>query len=131
MAGQISLLSEFLQFLIFAALGAFLSFIYDIFRAFRRLIKHKNWAINLQDIIYWLFCPVYIFYIVLRLNYGELRWYIILAIFLGSILYFSTISSFLMKILIRFMSILFYPFKIILNFFRYIKKKVQNAKKTN
>lgn len=130
MASQISILIEFFDFLTFLTLGAFLAFIYDIFRSARFIFKHPNWLVGLEDILYWIFCTIFVFYIILRINYGNIRWYIIIAIFSGSLIYFYSISKFIKNLIIKFIKILLYPFKVIFNFLKYIKRG-KNGKKNN
>jgi spore cortex biosynthesis protein YabQ len=63
--------------------GMLLFFIYDIQRAFRKAIHHKNVWVAAEDFIYWLFAALFLFYLFYRFNEGVLRSYVILGSGLG------------------------------------------------
>lgn len=65
--------------------GSILFWVYQILSWFRKLIRHKLWVINLEDLLFWLGVSVYLFCQIYRTTYGEIRWYFILGVVLGSI----------------------------------------------
>ncbi len=85
-------------FISFVLLGAWLGFVYDILRCFRRLINHNNIFIGIEDIVYWLFCVIKIESAIQIYNNGELRIYIMIAGILGFFIYHYTISCVFIKL---------------------------------
>ena len=108
--------------------GVFIVFIYDILRICRRIIKHGNIAIALEDLTYWLGIGFLVFIVMYRENNGEIRGYAIIGIGLGMIVYSGSFSkllveysskiiNFILKITRRFIYIILTPI-------RFIAKKI-------
>lgn len=74
-------------------LGAAMGFLYDLIRCFRRLISHNNFFIALSDLIFWLFSACVTIACINKYNSGSLRWYVILGMLLGFIVYHFTVSA--------------------------------------
>ncbi|MCL2500006.1 MAG: spore cortex biosynthesis protein YabQ [Defluviitaleaceae bacterium] len=70
------------------AVGVF----YDFFRVLRRTAPHGKWAVQLEDLFFWLAVTVLVFYYMLHRNYGEIRFFALLGMGLGVTLYFVTVS---------------------------------------
>ena len=102
--------------------GAILFVLYDLLRIIRRVIKHSEVIVAIQDILYWVISSVLIFRMMYQLNYGIIRGFSVLGITIGMILYkyilsewvvngisflLNTIISWLKKIIVFIMS----PFK--------------------
>ena len=77
-------------FLIFILTGIIIGVIFDIFRAFRRSFKLKDFYTYVQDVLFWLLVGFIIMYVTFKFNYGELRIYMLFGSFLRS--YFIFIS---------------------------------------
>lgn len=103
-------------------LGVFVAVVYDLVRIFRRVVKHNRFFLSLEDILYWIFCALEVFYLLYKESSGVLRWFAILGIALGMFLYLISISRlvvhFLSKAINRCLlivgkviGILFFPFK--------------------
>lgn len=73
--------------------GAFITFIYDLLRVFRRIIAHGNVWIGIEDFLFWIWTSFWIFSVLYRTNDGSLRIYTILAMVLGMIIYHKTVSE--------------------------------------
>ena len=73
--------------------GAFITFIYDLLRIFRRVISHGNVWIGMEDFLFWIWTSFWIFSVLYRTNDGSLRIYTILAMVLGMIIYHKTLSE--------------------------------------
>ena len=128
-------------FLFTVGIGAFLGLICDIFRIFRKIFKHTNLITNIEDAIYWLFVTFVMFYLMLNKNYAEIRFFTIIGTFTGMILYFATISRFIIitgvfviklviKIILVPLRLIFYILKIpVLLTFKIIKKLLFPVKK--
>lgn len=123
-------------FLFVILAGASIGAVYDTLRIFRKMIPHSMILIQLEDAFYWLGTAFFLFFMLLQQNYGEIRFFIILGVFLGMMCYFFTLSplinkisdkivAILHKILLTFFTILLTPFRLI---YLLLRKPV---KKTN
>jgi spore cortex biosynthesis protein YabQ len=83
------------------SIGFFIGFVYDLFRILRKTIKHPNIIIQIEDIIYWIFVSLIMFYILLSRNYGEVRAFSIIGAFLGMLIYFLTLSQLFLPITVK------------------------------
>jgi len=83
--------------------GALCTLIFDIFRAIRRFKKTSGGIIVFQDLVFWAIELVVVYMVAFRLNYAGVRGYLVIALVIGSVLYFVTLSehviSFLCKIM--------------------------------
>lgn len=84
------------------ATGVFLLLIYDGLRILRRTIPHRRSVVNLEDFVYWLSVAFFVFSLLYRKNDGEIRWFAVLGIFAGMLLYSYTVSA----LIVRFFSFL-------------------------
>lgn len=90
-------ISENLFLLYSFSMGIFITFIYDILRIWRRVCVHNNLFISLEDILFWIFCAISVFYMMHTQSNGTLRWFAILGALTGMFLYKKTISHFFVK----------------------------------
>lgn len=82
------LIAEQLQFILLMAVsGMGLMLVYDAFRLFRWLIPHASLFIAIEDLLYWTAMSVPVFYLFLLYHDGVIRWYGVVSIFTGIILY--------------------------------------------
>lgn len=110
-----------LQFLLHSfVLGVFIMIAYDVLRIFRRLCKHSFAAMAIEDLLYWLMCAVCIFLMLYQENSGSIRWFAVVGVSVGMLLYNGTISMhltdkiadillFLWNHLKRILKVLFHP----------------------
>lgn len=87
------------QFLSAMFAGMVLSCIYDVFRIFRNVIKHKSVWINVEDFFYWNFVGIFLYVLIFYSNDGILRWFIIASAILGAFVYNIGIGRFIVKYL--------------------------------
>ncbi len=73
-------------------LGMGLALLYDMIRIARRLFKHWNWLVDLEDLLYWIFTGWAVFQTLFQFNRGALRGYAFLGLFAGVLLYSLTFS---------------------------------------
>ena len=85
------------HFFIFAIAGTIISISFDIFRIFRRSFKTPDFVTILEDIIFWILTGLFLIYIILRFNDGEIRGYIFAGILFGVIIYLLTFSRYFIK----------------------------------
>lgn len=112
-------------------LGMRLAFFYDIVRIVRLFIRHKDWIIDIEDLVFWLFTAWQVFETLFRYNRGALRAYAFLGMFLGVLVYMLTISRLLLKlaqmIVPYWKKILYFCSKPLGSFRRYIRKMLKNV----
>ncbi|OOB80464.1 MAG: hypothetical protein BEN19_04755 [Epulopiscium sp. Nuni2H_MBin003] len=78
--------------------GILMGAIYDLIRISRRIIKHFDIIVHIEDILYWVACSFISFGILYMHNYANIRLFALLGIILGAALYFLTFSVIFMKI---------------------------------
>lgn len=112
-------ISENIFLLYSLGMGVFITFVYDILRILRRVRAHSGFWVSLEDILFWFFCAIAVFYLMHRESNGTMRWFAILGALAGMLLYKKTVSAFfvkwvsfgLQKILIGFQKLLRFLFK--------------------
>lgn len=65
--------------------GIFLCAIYLLIVTIRQIVKHRMWAVNLEDASYWIFAFAYLFVQIYNTNNGAIRGYYILGIVGGAL----------------------------------------------
>ena len=93
----VTLAFQLKQLLVMMICGFVFAFLYDILRAFRRTVPHGLFYISVEDLFFWLFCSVGIFMAVLRLNYGQMRLFLVLGAIIGAAFYYWLISPVFLK----------------------------------
>lgn len=121
-------------------LGIGIVVLYDILRIFRNIIKHKNFLIGLEDILFWITSGLLIFRMLYKENDGILRWFSIGGIILGMLVYHVSISqllvryislglNMLIKYVLKFIGIVTKPFRYVFRKFFKAVKKTNDKKK--
>lgn len=125
----VSVTNQFQIFLLSLAAGALAGVFFDMFRAFRRLVRAGVVWVGVQDILYWLLCAASAFFFIYRTNYGQPRWYIFCGILLGALFYHLLLKDHMVRFLLwlcrilasilRFLArVLVFPFTILYRIFR-------------
>ncbi|MBU5313305.1 spore cortex biosynthesis protein YabQ [Tissierella carlieri] len=102
--------------------GLIAGFIYDIYRTIRYFSKPSKFITYLGDLLLWTVIASVSFYVLIKINWGELRGYIILGFILGIFIYYKIFSKFIYTICIKIggvikkttmgiISLILYPFK--------------------
>ena len=117
-------------FMIFFMVGVCVGAIYDIFRVIRKNFFTNDLITQFEDIIFLVLCGFIILYIIIKLNNGEIRFFIFIAIFLGILLYFLTFSKpyvIILNVIVKFCkNILIFALKPIKLLINLAKKKLKN-----
>ena len=66
--------------------GIFAVSVYLSLRVIRRLVRHALWAVNLEDVIYWISMALYLFVQICHTSDGVIRWCFVLGVVLGAFL---------------------------------------------
>ena len=90
--------------------GAATGVVFDLFRALRRCIKAGSGVIAAQDLMLWLAELMIVYYTSFKVNNAHIRGYEIIALIIGAVLYFVTVSDWLMKVMCRVIMLLIRAF---------------------
>ena len=71
---------------------------YDVLRWFRRIIRHHDFLVGVEDILYSVAVSIYLFHQLYVTTYGSIRWYFIAGILLG-MLFWKSVKILLKKML--------------------------------
>ncbi len=87
-------------------LGVSVTILYDLLRICRRVIKHKDALVSIEDFFYWVIVAISVFYLMHKENNGTLRWYAVLGAGVGMSLYKKLVSTFFVNISSKVLSII-------------------------
>lgn len=85
-------------FLCCLLLGVGMGLVYDGMRLARRILPHGVWAVQIEDGLYWAAVALGVFEVLLQENHGEVRFFLLVAIFGGMGLYGTLASPFVMAV---------------------------------
>lgn len=77
--------------------GMMLGVSYDALRILRRIIRHKNLIVYIEDYLFWVVWGVILFALIFNYNDGNVRGYVFGAVIIGGWLYTKSFSGFLVK----------------------------------
>ena len=101
-------------FIFFFIIGIVIGILFDIFRVLRKNIKTPDLITYMQDILFLITSGILLLYGVIKLNNGEIRFYLFVAVFFGILIYSLTISNICVIILTVFVrickKIILFPF---------------------
>lgn len=78
-------------------LGIFITFVYDLLRIFRRIVRHGSFLLSLEDLVFWIYCGTEVFLLMYRESNGTMRWFSILGAGTGIFAYKKLVSPLLVK----------------------------------
>ena len=115
-------LNQIKIFFIFILSGFFIGLLFDFFRILRKSFKTPDLITYIEDIIFWLITCILLAYTIYKYNNGELRAYVFIGVFIGTMLYILLISKHVINISVKIIKILkifilncfIYPIKIVL-----------------
>lgn len=118
-------------FLVFTINGIIIGLLFDIFRILRRSFKTSDIITYLQDILFWILTGLILLYSIFTFSNGEIRFYMLLGVFLGCLIYMLMFSKYfininvkvilvLKKVIGKILSIIIFPIKIIIKFIKKI-----------
>lgn len=68
-------------------MGIVITFVYDFILIGRQVVRHNPFAVSLEDLVFWLSCAVFVFYMLYEENNGVLRWFAVAGAAVGMLLY--------------------------------------------
>ncbi|HHT97688.1 MAG TPA: hypothetical protein GXZ90_07325 [Clostridiales bacterium] len=90
---SIKILYELHFFIISIISGVILLLVYDLLRILRRIIKHNDIIVVVEDLLFWIASSLWLFSIMYKENNGIIRAFSILGMLIGSIAYNYFISD--------------------------------------
>lgn len=75
------------------ASGALLGVFLDVYGVLSRRFSLRGWPISLFDLLFWIAAACFVFRVLLWSNWGEMRFYIMLAIIAGIVFYFRLLTK--------------------------------------
>ena len=112
-------------FMAFSIVGVTIGILFDIFRIIRKTIKTNDFFTYIEDVLFWILTVIIIIFSMYYFCDGELRFFMVIGIVLGTIIYLLTISRYVINISLFFINIIK---KIIINpihtIIRFFKKKI-------
>ena len=131
---EISVSNQAYVFLGMVLCGALCSLAFDIFRGIRRIRNPGTGVIVMQDLLLWFTEIVIVYMCAFKLNYAGIRAYELVALFIGSVIYFMTLSTYVIKLvgkiivfIIKTVNFILFPIKKLLGFI--LKPLFSSAKK--
>lgn len=103
--------------------GLIAGFIYDVYRSIRYISKPSKYASYIQDFLFWTVVVILFFYILIKINWGELRGFIVIGFFLGIIIYMKIFSRFLYPICVKILGLISKLISLIFSPFRLLKRQ--------
>lgn len=88
-------------FLLVTLLGVILGIVYDFYRVIRQIWRPRRWGTILGDALFWILSTIFAYGFLLYINWGEVRFYVFLALAGGLAVYFKTVSRPVGYILLR------------------------------
>ena len=81
------------------AMGSIFGASLDTYNRFLKRGKRKKWIVFINDVMFWLIQGLAIFYILFLVNYGEVRFYIFIALVCGFAAYQALLKNIYVKLL--------------------------------
>ena len=95
---DVTLASQVQGFVASLVVGALLGLYYDVFRLYRTMVKCEKTHIFFQDVFYFASSALLVFLLARAVNYGEVRFYILLGVAVGWCVYHFTVGLLTIRI---------------------------------
>ncbi len=113
-----SLSAQFLTMIAMIGMGMFFGATFDTYNRFLKRRKRSAWIVFINDILFWVAQGLLIFYVLLSINQGELRFYVFVALFCGFSAYQALFKRTFLKVLDMLISM-------IISLYRFIVRLLQ------
>lgn len=94
-----TLSTQFLTMLVMIGMGTFFGAALDTYNRFLQRSKRKHWLTFINDVLFWVFQGLLIFYVLFHVNQGEWRFYIFIALVCGFAAYQSLFKQIYLRVL--------------------------------
>lgn len=109
--------------------GMLLGLVWDIYRLIRHYFKFKSLGTFIGDIAYWVVSVYFSIQLINDISYGNLRFFLLIGFLSGALLYFITISNYILKAFIFVIDTILKVIKKIINLlvfpFNFVKRKIK------
>ena len=112
-----TLSTQFMTMLAMIGMGVFFGAGLDTYNRFLKRSKRKSWLVFINDVLFWILQGLFIFFVLFRVNQGELRFYIFIALLCG----FAAYQSLFKGIYLRWLEMLI---SFVISVFRFFVKIV-------
>ena len=96
---------ETITFFTFIIVGIIIGIVFDFFRAIRKVKKYEEKYIYIQDILFYFIIGTVLVAVLIYKLESSLRIYLFFSLFLGIVIYISTISIYVMKVFTLFIKL--------------------------
>lgn len=114
-------------------MGIFITFVYDLLRIFRRVVRHGSFLVSLEDLGFWIYCGTEVFLLMYRESNGSMRWFSVIGAMTGIFAYKKLVSPPLVKyvslVIIKLLGLLGKALRWLWRPFRYIGGKAGKARR--
>ena len=100
-----TLSTQFMTMLAMISMGIFFGAGLDTYNRFLKRSKRKSLLVFINDVLFWVIQGLFIFFVLFRVNQGELRFYIFIALICGFAAYQSLFKVIYLRLLERLISI--------------------------
>lgn len=111
--------------------GMIIGVLFDFFRILRKSFHTPDFITYIEDILFWIITGIFLLFLLFNFSNGEIRIYTFLGLLIGIIVYMIFISKFIIKvsvtivkfiknIILKILSILFFPIKKLLKILKKI-----------
>ncbi len=109
------------------------SVFYCFFKAIRKGFRHNAIVVFIEDILFFVITAFATFFLLLALTNGEIRFYMLLGIFIGFALFYFSLSEILSSIIAAFFKVIkrcvLWVAHLLTAIFKFFCKKLQNCYK--
>ena len=96
-------------------LGVVGAFVYDIIRIIRLYIVHSKFVEYLEDYLFWVIYGLAVFLCCLKVNYGEIRPFFLVSLFLAMVIYYFFVANIIHSLIIPLIDLILKILKMVLN----------------
>jgi spore cortex biosynthesis protein YabQ len=89
----VSLQAQWITMLTMVGSGLILGVALDAYRVLKERFRLRGWVVSLVDLLYWVAAASLVFHLLVWSNWGELRFYVFVAVLAGFWIYFSWFSD--------------------------------------
>ncbi|MDI3507961.1 MAG: hypothetical protein PWP48_471 [Clostridiales bacterium] len=86
--------------------GFLVGIVYDLYRVFRWKCRPSKVIIGLLDLLFWLVTALFCFYVLFKINYAEIRFYLFLAFGGGWMCYLLVVSRYFIALFTKIMEVI-------------------------
>jgi len=113
-----SLESQFFSFAVTVLMGLTVGVLFDFYNITKGIIRPRKLGTYLGDFLFWVITTIVIFFMLLIGNWGELRFYVVIGVLTGVVVYIKLFSRTFIRVLL---SIIKFSGKVITKVVRTIK----------